>query len=163
MNIITQNAYHRQRMIAYFSNHGATKTAVRYRTSRKTVYKWVCRYDGTLNSLKDLSRKPHTIPKAHTDAEKSMVRRALKKVGWQDQILAFQRLLEKGYTRSYGGFKRIAKKLKELKTKKTKTKKKPKPYARATYPGQKLQVDVKHVPSECIVGGKSYYQFILIP
>ena len=69
MNIITQNAYHRQRMINYFINHGATKTAIRYKTSRKTIYKWANRYDGTLESLKDLSHKPHTSPKAHTQSE----------------------------------------------------------------------------------------------
>ena len=162
MNIITQNAYHRQRMINYFINHGASKTAIRYKTSRKTVYKWANRYDGTLESLKDLSHKPHTSPKAHTDTEIAMIIRVLKKVKWQDLLLAYQRLIAKGYTRSYGGFRRLVSKLRALKPKKKTAKKKPKPYSRASYPGQKIQVDVKYVPSECVAGGKSYYQFTAV-
>ena len=68
-------------------------------------------------------------------------------------------MIARGYTRHYGSFKRIAGKLRALKPKKIAAKKKSKPYARASYPGQKMQMDVKHVPSECIVGGKPYYQF----
>ena len=36
---------------------------------------------------------------------------------------------------------------------------KPKPYQRADYPGQKLQLDVKYVPSYCVSDGGKYYQF----
>jgi transposase len=149
-------------MIAYFKSHGATKAALRFMVSRKTVYKWVNRYDGSLRSLKDLSHKPHTSPKAHTDIEITMIKRALQKVKWQDLILAYQRLISKGYTRSYGAFKRIANKLRLLKINKPKPKRKLKPYTRADYPGQKLQIDVKYVPRECIVGGKPYYQFTAV-
>ena len=91
-----------------------------------------------------------------------MIIRALKKVKWQDLLLAYQRLVARGYTRHYGSFKRIANKLRALKPKKIAAKKKPKPYTRAAYPGQKMQIDVKYVPSECIVGGKSYYQFTAV-
>lgn len=34
-----------------------------------------------------------------------------------------------------------------------------KPYERAAYPGQKIQVDVKFVPSYCVANGQKYYQF----
>ena len=52
--------------------------------------------------------------------------------------------------------------LRVTKTKKSVVKKKPKPYAKALYPGQKVQVDVKYVPSECVVGNKNYYQFTAV-
>jgi transposase-like protein len=83
----------------------------------------------------------------------------LKKYRWSDLILAYQMLRDKhDYTRSYGAFKRVAAKLKS-----TKPKKKPgrrnKLYQRAAYPGQKLQLDVKYVPSQCVVNGQKYYQF----
>ena len=172
MNIITQNAHHRKRMINYFKSHGATKTAIRYKVSRKTVYKWVNRHDGTLASLKDQSRRPLTNPKAHTAAEIAMVRRALKKVKWQDLILAFQRLQSRGYARSYGGFRRLVSRLRKDKQKTATPKRKPKPYAKALYPGQKVQIDVKYVPKECVVRGvmrgnnntfgKNYYQFTAV-
>ena len=43
-----------------------------------------------------------------------------------------------------------------MKKKKTR---KPKPYQRADYPGQKVQLDVKYVPSYCVANGQKYYQF----
>ena len=144
MCIITQDAHRRQRMINYCKSHGATKTAIRYKTSRKTVYKWVNRYDGGIDSLRDQSRKPHTSPKGHTACEIKAVTRALKKVKWQDLILAFQRLQSRGYTRSYGGFRRLVSRLRKDKQAKPRSKRKPKPYAKALYPGQKVQIDVKY-------------------
>ncbi len=47
----------------------------------------------------------------------------------------------------------------------------PKPYKKADYPGQKVQIDVKYVPSSCLVGaavedakenGGYYYQYTFI-
>ena len=59
-----------------------------------------------------------------------------KKYKWTDLILAYQELIEiDGYTRSYGGFKRVAARLKALKpVKKRKKKRKSKPYQRAEAP-----------------------------
>jgi len=162
MDIITQNANHRMRMIKYCGEHGATKTAMRYKVSRKTVYKWLSRYDGTLASLKDRSHRPHRSPQAHTEAETALIKKMLKKVKWQDLLLSYQMLLTKGYSRSYGGFKRFVSKIREEKPKRTKAKRKPKPYTRAEYPGQKLQIDVKYVPSNCVSTGGKYYQFTAI-
>ncbi|MBR3107932.1 MAG: hypothetical protein IKH30_12280 [Clostridia bacterium] len=34
-----------------------------------------------------------------------------------------------------------------------------KPYQRAEYPGQKVQIDVKFVPSYCVADGNKYYQY----
>jgi len=159
MDIITQNAYHRQRMIKYAEQHTVTETCIRYKISRKNFYKWKKRYDGSIESLKDQSRRPHRSPKRHTDSEIRLIRKVLKRYKWKDLILAYQVLVSKGYKRSYGGFKRTVQKLKELKAKKSKVKRKPKPYRRAEYPGQKIQIDVKYVPSHCIVNGQKYYQY----
>jgi transposase InsO family protein len=83
----------------------------------------------------------------------------LKRHRWKDLLLAYQELRERhGYTRSYGSFKRIAARLWGTKARK-KPKRKHKPYQRAEYPGQKLQLDVKYVPTECVVDGQKYYQF----
>jgi len=159
-------------MISYYKSHGATKAAIRYKVSRKTVYKWVNRYDGGVDSLRDQSRRPHTSPKGHTADEIAMIKRAMKKVKWQDLILAFQRLNSRGYTRSYGGFRRLVSRLRKDKPKQARPKRKPKPYAKALYPGQKVQIDVKYVPKECVARGvmrgnnhtfgKSYYQFTAV-
>jgi len=46
--------------------------------------------------------------------------------------------------------------------KRKKAKIKPKPYQRAEYPGQKVQIDVKYVPSRCVANGQKYYQFTAV-
>ena len=150
-------------MVKYSTNHSVVETAIRYKVSRKTVYKWIKRYDGTIDSLIDHSHKPLNSPKKHTEQEIKLIKKRLKRYKWQDLILAYQELVERdGYTRSYGGFKRVALQLKALKTKKKKRKRKPKPYQRADYPGQKIQLDVKFVPSYCVVDGKKYYQYTAV-
>ena len=162
MDRITQEAYQRQRMVKYYFKRGATKTALRFKVSRKTVYKWVGRYDGTLDSLKDQSHRPRSHPQQHTKEELKMIERIIKRNGRKDLLLAYQRLLEKGYRRHYGSFKRVVARLFAEKTKKKKAKKKPRPYQRAEYPGQKVQIDVKFVPSYCVTDGRKYYQFTAV-
>lgn len=164
MNRIAQEAHARQRFLEYYLKHGnATEAAIRYKISRKTLYKWLKRYDGTWQSLMERSRRPHRSPRAHTAEEIRQIRRLAKKHRWEDLILAYQELREKyGYTRSYGGFKRIVAKLKAAKGNKKRKARKNKPYQRAEYPGQKVQVDVKFVPAECIVDGRKYYQFTAV-
>lgn len=156
---VAQEAYYRQRMMQYLQGNGSvTETALRFKTSRKTVTKWRNRWDGTIHSLEDRSRRPHHSPRKHTPEEISQIRKRLKKHRWSDLLLAYQEMLERGYTRSYGGFKRIASQLKAGKPKR-RGKRKAKPYQRAEYPGQKIQMDVKYVPSYCVAGGGKYYQF----
>ena len=164
MSILSQQKYQRQRMVKYAQKHSVTETAIRYRVSRKTVYKWISRYDGTIESLEDRSHRPKTSPRSHTEQELRQIRRRLKKHKWTDLLLAYQDLIEKdGYTRSYGGFKRVVRSLKALKPDKRKKKKrKLKPYQRADYPGQKIQIDVKYVPSYCVTDGRKYYQYTAV-
>lgn len=156
MDRITQEAQARQRMLKYLEKHGVIETAIRYHVSRKTVWKWRNRYDGTLESLKERSRRPKHSPHKQSEEEQRLVRRLHKKFG-DDLIWAYQIAQEKGYQRSYGCFKRTA--LAQQEKPKAKPKKKPKPYERAAYPGQKVQVDVKFVPAYCCIDGKKYYQY----
>lgn len=164
MSSLSHPKYQRQRIVKYAQKHSVTETAIRYGVSRKTVYKWISRYDGTIASLEDRSHRPKTSPRSHTEQELRQIRRRLKQYKWTDFILAYQDLIEKdGYTRSYGGFKRVANRLKALKpNKKKKKKRKLKPYQRADYPGQKIQIDVKHVPSYCVADGRKYYQYTAV-
>ena len=163
MSILSQQKYQRQRMVKYSQKHSVTETAIRYGVSRKTVYKWKKRYDGSTASLVDHSHKPKNSPRKHTEQELKQIRRRVKKYKWTDLLLAYQELVEKdGYTRSYGGFKRVVSKLKALKPKKKKGKRTLKPYKRAEYPGQKIQLDVKYVPSYCVTDGKKYYQYTAV-
>ena len=75
----------------------------------------------------------------------------------RDLLLGYEKAQKSGYVRSYGCFKRTASKLRP--PEKKKRARQNKPYERAAYPGQKLQVDVKFVPSYCVANGQKYYQF----
>ena len=115
------------------------------------------RYDGTIESLKDRPRTPHHSPRAQTPGELKLVKRYARKYSG-DLLLGYEKAKCYGYGRSYGCFKRTARKLRETPVK-THKKRKNKPYQRADYPGQKIQMDVKFVPSYCVADGKKYYQF----
>ncbi len=156
MNKITQDARFRQRMMRYLEKHGVEETANQYHVCRKTVWKWRKRWDGTLASLEEMDRRPRHMLRAQTKSELKLVKRMRRKYR-EDLLLGYQKAKEYGYTRSYGCYKRTAH-LEELPAKKRK-KRKNKPYQRAQYPGQKMQVDVKYVPSYCVVGGDKYYQY----
>lgn len=117
MSSLSHPKYQRQRIVKYAQKHSVTETAIRYKVSRKTVYKWLARYDGTLGSLEDRSHRPKTFPRSHTEQELRQIRRRLKKYKWSDLLLAYQELVEiDGYTRSYvEGFETIKKEEKETK------------------------------------------------
>lgn len=157
MDRITQEAHHRQRLLQWAEEHGVTAASIRYKVSRKTVHKWKKRYDGSIESLKDRERTPHRIARKQTASELKLVRRYARKYAG-DLLLGFEKAKAYGYSRSYGCFKRTASKLVKP-AKKRKRVRKNKPYQRAEYPGQKIQMDVKYVPSYCVADGEKYYQF----
>lgn len=163
MKIISEEAYHRQRMMKYRQGHSVVETAIRYKTSEKTVKKWWKRWDGRVESLVNQSRRPKNSPRQTSEEMLGHMRRVLKKHRWQDLLLSYQEMRERwNYKGSYGGFKGIARRLKGFKKTKKKAKKKLKPYKRAEYPGQKLQLDVKFVPGKCVANGLKYYQFTAV-
>ena len=159
----TDEVAFRQQMVSYAQTHNVTETALRYKCSRKTVYKWKKRWDGTKESLQEHSRRPKRLRKKYSEEELRQIKKRLKQCRWSDLILAFQLSVERdGYSGSYGAFKAIARKLQEEKPKKKKRPRKPKPYQRAAYPGEKLQIDVKFVPTGCVANGQKYYQFTAV-
>ena len=66
MNTITQIPRRRQAIIEYSLKKETTAAARRYNVSRATIYRWQKRYDGTLDSLKDRSHRPHSHPNQPT-------------------------------------------------------------------------------------------------
>lgn len=158
MKDCTREAHWRQQMMKYCEVHGLTKTALRYRVSRKTVCKWRKRWDGTWTSLVDQSRRPHHSPRRQSEEELRKVLRYGRRHR-DDLLLGYQKACASGYCRSYGCFKRTVRRLLDTAAKKKASVRKPKPYQRADYPGQKLQLDVKFVPGYCLTEDKKYYQF----
>ena len=164
MDIITQEAHNRQRILEYLTKHGnVTETGRIYHVSRKTIYKWLKRWDGTWKSLTDQSRRPHHIARKQSDEMLRLVKRTCKRYKWRDMLQAYQDIREKhDYPYSYACFLRTARKLRDKDSNEKRRHRKNKPYQRAEYPGQKVQIDVKFVPTECAVDGGKYYQFTAV-
>ena len=66
MKTITQTIRFRQAVMEYSYQHGVTKAAIHCRLNRQNICRWSKRYDGTLQSLADLS---HSHPIQHTPEE----------------------------------------------------------------------------------------------
>ena len=161
MNILTSNAHFRQRVIKKSYKIGVTAASKYYRISRNAIYEWRAKYDGkSWKSLADKSHRPHHHPNEHTAEEKEMILRRYPRYK-DDMIMLWDSLRKDGYTRSYTSLVRVVNKWvkPEIKQKQIR---KPKPYQRAEYPGQKVQVDVKFVPSYCVVNGQKYYQYTAV-
>ena len=171
MNKITQTARYRQSLILYAKKHGATKAAVRYRTNRQYIYRWMKRYDGTLQSLEDRSHRPHSHPNQHRPEEIKLIENMRRRNPEAGLVVFWVKLRRRGYSRSISGLYRFLRKRGQMAVKLPNPKYIPKPYKQADYPGQKVQIDVKYVPSSCLVGaaaeeakenGGYYYQYTFI-
>lgn len=77
-------------------------------------------------------------------------------------MILWMKIREKGYTRSYKSMCRALKRMQLQSEEKARHSYKPKPYEAALYPGQKVQIDVKFVPSRCVAGDTKYYQYTAI-
>lgn len=160
MDIITSNARFRQRVLKYSYKKSVTQASRVFRCSRQAIYEWRARYDGTWKSLVERSHRPHHHPNEHTPEEKEMILRRYSRYK-DDMISLWDSLRKSGYKRAYTSMIRVIKKWVNPEIKK-RTKHSNKPYRRADYPGQKVQVDVKYVPSECVTNGIKYYQYTAV-
>lgn len=168
MNSITQDIKFKQSVIKYSQKNGVTAASLVYKVPRKTIYRWRERYDGTLESLVNKSRKPHRSPKAHTREEIKMIKNYKNKNKETGLVVLWVKLRKAGYTRSITSLYRMMIKLGIYK--KAPRKKKvyePKAYQEMRYPGERVQVDVKYVPMRCLTKelkekGERYYQYTAI-
>ena len=168
MNSITQDINFKQSVIKYSYKHGVTAASIAYKLHRKTIYRWREKYDGTLKSLANKSRRPHRSPNAHTESEIKMIKDYKNKNKDTGLVVLWVKLRKAGYTRSVTSLYRMMIKLGIYK--KTPSKKKvyePKAYQQMQYPGQRVQVDVKYVPMKCLTKelkeqGERYFQYTAI-
>ena len=155
----------RQALINYANKKGVTKAAIRYKTNRQYVYRWLKRYDGTLESLADRSHRPHSHPNQHTPEELKLISDMRRRNPDAGLIVFWVKLMQRGYTRSITGLYRVLRRMGEMAVKPPNPKYIPKPYEQMQYPGQRVQIDVKFVPAACLVGdakGQKFYQYTAI-
>ena len=165
MSIITEEMRYRQKLCEFAKKYGVTKATRRYHTNRQFVYRQLKKYDGTVRSLALGSRRPLHSPNAHTKSEFKLIRKMLKRNGIYGLAEVYVRCKAKGYIRSFSSMCRQIRN-KDYKKPELRRKSYTK-YDRmdGKYPGDKVQVDIKHVPDECIkfsTYGYKYYQITSI-
>ena len=165
MKSITEEMRFRQRLCEYALKHGVTKAARRYHTYRQFVYRQLEKYDGSVQSLALRSRRPQRSPNAHTEEELKLIKNMLRRNGRYGLAEVYVRCQSRGYSRS---FESMCRQIRNKGYRKVERKKKS--YTKyeniqGTYPGEKVQVDIKYVPQECIrfpCYGDKYYQITAI-
>ena len=106
------------------------------------------------------SRRPHHHPNEHTKEEIDLIKRYHKRNPTQASRTMASSQKTRNYTRCLESLYRVMKKLRMLQPKATY---KPKPYEQMTYPGERIQVDVKVVPRKCIADPEmKLYQYTAI-
>ncbi|MFR3786127.1 MAG: hypothetical protein ACLTWR_02350 [Agathobaculum desmolans] len=143
---ITQDMAYRQSLMKY----GVSRASWKYNKSRSYIYFWKSRWDGRVASLPCQSRHPHNHPNQHTEAELKLIRDLRRRNPSLGMVELWHRLRLRGYTRRLESLFRVMCKLGLFPTAEKKKAYKPQPYEEMTYPGQRVQVDVKVVSRRCI-------------
>ena len=160
---ITQDMAYRQSLMKYAERHGVKQASRKYNKSRSYIYFWKARWDGTVESLACQSRRPHSHPNQHTEAELKLIRDMRRRNPRLGMGELWHRLRQRGYTRRPESLFRVMRKLGLFPSREKKAAYKPKPYQQMTYPGQRIQVDVKVVPRRCITDPElRLYQYTAI-
>ena len=160
---ITQQMRYRESLVKYANKHGVSKATRVYNTNRQYIYRWMKRYDGSTRSLANLSKRPKSHPSQHTQDEIKLIKDMFAKNKDTGLVILWVKLKQRGYNRTVSSLYHQLKKLNlKFVTPKKKGKKKTKPYIQMTFPGERVQIDVKTVPSKCIVGQFNLYQYTAI-
>lgn len=166
MASITQDMRFRLSFIKYAETYGVTKAAIKYKTNRQYIYRWKTRYNGSIESLRDRSRRPHHHPNQHTPDEIKLISDMRRRNPHSGLVVFWVKLRQRGYSRSISGLYRFLRKHGIMAVKLPNPKYVPKPYQQMDYPGQRIQIDVKFVPSACLknseVLGKKFFQYTAI-
>ena len=150
MASITQEMRYRQSLMKYAEKYGVSRASRKYNKSRSYIYFWKARWDGSVESLACQSRRPHSHPNQHTEEELELIRNMRRRNPELGMIELWHRLKKRGYTRCPESLFRVMRKLGMFPAPKPKKAYSPKPYEQMTYPGQRVQIDVKVVPRRCI-------------
>lgn len=169
MNMITQKARKKQAVVKYAEKSGKSSASRMYGVSLSSIKRWCKRYDGTWQSLLERSHRPNSHPKRHTAKEEKQIKNSFRKCyaryGWDG---VYSDLLRKKYTRSFSGMVYAAKRIGLTEQKKPpKKSREQRRYPELLEPGEKVQIDVKEVPYNCLRGktlrdGKHLYQWTAI-
>ena len=149
MTTITQDMKYKQSLMKYATAHGVSKASRKYNRARSYIYFWLKRWDGSVESLRPQSRRPHHHPNEHTPEELKLIRDMRRRNPKLGMVELWCKLRNRGYSRCLESLWRVLKRegLIAVKEKDPYT---PKPYEKMTHPGERVQIDVKVVPHKYI-------------
>ena len=167
-NSITHKLKFKQSVIKFSYKYGVSKASEKFEVNRRTIYRWKERYDGTLESLKDKSHRPKHHPNEHTDEEIKLIKDYKANNKDTGLVVLWVKLRRAGYKRTIQGLYHVMVRLGIYRKAPSKRKHtQPPEVPIAKYPGERVQIDVKYVPTECMSRelkelGERYYQYTAI-
>lgn len=164
---IRQMAQSRLRVVKHASKTGnVSSTARLFGVSRQSVHRWIGRWDGSLESLMDRSHRPRRHPTQHTREEVAQVLRVQRHNRRLGLVCLWVHLkMNYGYSRTQAALYRLLRREGILPGPRKRARRKPKPYEPILVPGERIQMDVKYVPKDCLAAGlstKRLYQYTAI-
>ena len=164
-----QQAHARLRLLQTAQELGNVTAACRlHGLSRCKYYKWKKRYDGTLESLMDRPRTPHSHPKQLTAEEHALIARVAHQKSYTDKHgrrctpglhrLHWLLCAYHGFTRSVGGLYKALKRLGFYSRAKRRRRRRYKRYERPC-PGANIQIDIMYLDP---IKGQKLYQYTAI-
>lgn len=163
MEGVIQDMKFRQSLMNFAEKYGVSRASQKYNKARSYIYFWLKRYDGTLESLACLSRRPHSHPNQHTEAERKMIPDMHRRNPELGIVELWARMRKRRYSQTVESLWRVMRReglTEPASKKKTYV---PKPYEQIQYPRQRIQIDVKVVPRQCIADPElKLYQYTAI-
>ena len=153
----------RYSLMRYAEKYGVARASRKYNKAKSYIYFWKARFDGSIESLACRSRRPHSHPRQHTEAELKLIRDMRRRNPKLGIVELWSRLRKRGYNRCLESLWRVLRREGLALKEKPKKKYKPKPYEQMDHPGQRVQIDVKVVPRDCIADPElKLYQYTAI-
>ena len=118
--------------------YGVARASRRYDKAPSYIYFWRKRWDGSIESLREKSRRPHHHPNEHTETELKLIRNMRRRNPKLGVVELWHRLRKRGYTRHVYSLYRVLHRLDMLPAAKGKRKYVAKPYQQMTHPGERI-------------------------
>ena len=110
--IITEEMRYRQKAVEYAIKCGNNAEAARkYHTSRDQVHRWRKKYDWTVESLANKSRRHKGHPNQHTKEELELIKNKLRYYRHEGLREVYRKCIDEGYKRTYESMCRQIRKL----------------------------------------------------
>lgn len=143
---------------------GITQACLELGKHRDYFYYWHRRYKKSgPPGLKNLSRRPKRSPNQTSFEREDLIRKFRIKTGYGKARLKDEILDKTGVLISENTIGKVLKRLKlTVEKRRYSTQKKHTRCYNVLYPGQRVQMDIKYVPSEICPLGRKYYQYTVI-